>query len=370
MAKVSVVVPNYNHRRFLRERLESIFAQSYQDFELILLDDASTDESPAILEEYAGKPRVAALLRSAVNSGSPFRQWDLGVSRASGDYVWIAESDDSCLPGLLEALAAELEADPRVCIAACRSTLIDEAGASVGDSANDLEEVLGSSRWRDSFRCSGEEECRRYLSICNSLPSASAVLFRRDVYQRIGGANTGLQLCGDWSTWIRILLSAPDARLAYLAEPLNRMRCHQATVRDRKRDRLLIESFTVLGDIEARIALTPEEREAALEARCRDWAWRTLKSILDPSAQQETLDAAFQRDPNAFARLARHVGIWGAEQSRAAEWLKKHLADRERDVEWLKDHLADRERDLAGLKDQLRSRNAKRSEGGSPLSSR
>ena len=58
MPKVSVIVPNYNHARFLRQRIDSILAQSFQDFELILLDDCSTDESRTILEQYARDPRV------------------------------------------------------------------------------------------------------------------------------------------------------------------------------------------------------------------------------------------------------------------------------------------------------------------------
>jgi glycosyltransferase involved in cell wall biosynthesis len=331
-AKVSVVVPNYNHARFLRQRLDSILGQSYRDFELILLDDASTDESPAVLAEYAAHPSVTALLTNAVNSGSSFRQWNLGVSRARGDYVWIAESDDWCLPEFLETLVARLDADPRVCIAACRSTLVDESGATIGDSADDLERASGSSRWRESFRCSGLDECRRYMTICNTLPNASAVLFRRAPFRQTGGATTDLQLCGDWSTWVKILLSSPDARLCYVAEPLNRMRSHPATVRDRLRNRLLIESFAVLGEIDARVALTREERETALEARCRDWAWLTLRNLLDPSAQQGTLEAAQRRDPLAFARLARHLGNWGAEQERAVAWLQqqRHLEAAER----------------------------------------
>ena len=303
MVKVSVVVPNYNHAGFLRRRLDSIFEQSYRDFEIILLDDASTDESPAILAEYARNPQVTALLTNSANSGSSFKQWDLGVSRARGDYVWIAESDDWCLPNFLETLVTILEADPRVGIAVCRSTQVDASDAVIGDSANDQEQAFGSARWRESFVCDGREECRRFMIIRNSIPNASAVVFRRELFQRVGGANTDLKLCGDWSTWVKILLAAPETRLAYVAEPLNRMRSHPATVRDRLRNRFLIESFAVLGEIDARVTLTAEETEAALEARCRDWAWQTLKSLLEPGIQQATLEAAQRYDPQIFTRF-------------------------------------------------------------------
>ena len=111
MPTVSVIVPNYNHARFLPQRIETILRQSYQDFELLLLDDCSTDDSRAILSQYASDPRVR-LEFNEMNSGSPFKQWNKGVRLARGKYVWIAESDDYADPQLLERLVAVLEADP------------------------------------------------------------------------------------------------------------------------------------------------------------------------------------------------------------------------------------------------------------------
>src|SRR5437868_456309 len=90
---VSVVVPNYNHARFLRKRIDSVLGQTYQDFELILMDDCSTDESRSIIEEYAREARIRIELNEE-NSGSTFKQWNKGVRLARGEYVWIAESDD------------------------------------------------------------------------------------------------------------------------------------------------------------------------------------------------------------------------------------------------------------------------------------
>src|ERR1700756_5018477 len=93
MPTVSVIVPNYNHARFLPKRIDSILRQSFQDFELILLDDCSTDDSRSILSQHASDPRVRIEFNQ-VNSGSPFKQWNRGVGLARGQYIWIAESDD------------------------------------------------------------------------------------------------------------------------------------------------------------------------------------------------------------------------------------------------------------------------------------
>src|SRR5437879_548872 len=75
MPTVSVIVPNYNHARYLRRRIDSILAQTYRDFELILLDDGSTDESRSILSEYGNDPRVKIELNER-NSGNTFKQWN------------------------------------------------------------------------------------------------------------------------------------------------------------------------------------------------------------------------------------------------------------------------------------------------------
>ena len=107
--KISVVVPNYNHARFLPKRIDSILGQTLQDFELILLDDCSTDASRSILDKYADNPKVRTEF-NAVNSGSPFTQWSKGVRLARGQYVWIAESDDYADERFLERLTRFLRA--------------------------------------------------------------------------------------------------------------------------------------------------------------------------------------------------------------------------------------------------------------------
>src|SRR5580698_4852658 len=120
MPTLSVIVPNYNHARFLRRRVDTILLQTFQDFELILLDDCSTDDSRSILTSYARDPRVRIEFNS-VNSGSCFKQWNKGVRLARGKYIWIAESDDYADERLLERLVAAVESDPKVAFAYCLS---------------------------------------------------------------------------------------------------------------------------------------------------------------------------------------------------------------------------------------------------------
>ena len=108
MCKVSVIVPNYNYEQYLPERIDSILNQTYTDFELILLDDASTDGSATLIEKYKDNPHVSHVVINEENSGSPFRQWMKGIVLARGEWVWIAEADDLCEPAFLETCMARI----------------------------------------------------------------------------------------------------------------------------------------------------------------------------------------------------------------------------------------------------------------------
>ncbi|MEY8848351.1 glycosyltransferase family 2 protein [Psychroserpens sp. XS_ASV72] len=105
MAKplVSIILPNYNHAPYLEERLDSIINQTYSNFELIILDDNSSDESLEILKRFENHDKVSHFIINAVNSGSPFKQWQKGLNLVKGDYVWIAESDDKVDYNFLES---------------------------------------------------------------------------------------------------------------------------------------------------------------------------------------------------------------------------------------------------------------------------
>jgi glycosyltransferase involved in cell wall biosynthesis len=94
MKNVTVIIPNYNHAPYLEQRIQSVLDQSYQDFEMILLDDYSTDSSKEIINKYVGNDKIAHVFFNEKNSGSPFGLWKYGIEKASGKYIWIAESDD------------------------------------------------------------------------------------------------------------------------------------------------------------------------------------------------------------------------------------------------------------------------------------
>jgi glycosyltransferase involved in cell wall biosynthesis len=223
MPTVSVVVPNYNHARFLRKRIGSIFAQTYQDFELILLDDCSTDESRSILSEYTNDSRVRIEF-NAVNLGT-YNQWNKGVELARGDYVWIAESDDYAHERFLERLIPVLARDSRVAFVYCRSWHVEEDNVRgfVDSNVDPLD-----PRWGTDFCVDGREECENYFVVDNVVGNTSSAVFRRATYEQVGGADAGLRLCADWKLWTKMALAG---KVAYVSEPLNYYRFHSATFR-------------------------------------------------------------------------------------------------------------------------------------------
>lgn len=108
---LSIVITNYNHHEFLAQALDALLVQSFTDFELIIIDDGSTDESPALLQQYAAKDSRIRLILHSENRGVIFRTNEL-VRLAKGPYIHQHAADDYRLPGFLQILMERLQADP------------------------------------------------------------------------------------------------------------------------------------------------------------------------------------------------------------------------------------------------------------------
>ena len=128
---VSVILPNYNHELYLQQRIESILNQTFHDFELIILDDCSTDESRQVIEAYRVHPKVTKIIYNNQNSGNTFRQWKKGIEEAKGQFIWIAESDDYCNDTFLEYMIIPFRENPSISICQCNSDWVDEQGKTI-----------------------------------------------------------------------------------------------------------------------------------------------------------------------------------------------------------------------------------------------
>ncbi|MFZ0738921.1 MAG: glycosyltransferase [Candidatus Acidiferrales bacterium] len=299
---LSVILPNFNHARFLRKRIESILNQTLQDFELILLDDCSTDGSQSILSSYAGDPRVRIEFNE-VNSGSTFKQWNKGVRLARGEYVWIAESDDYADERLLERLVAVLDADPTVKFAYCRSWYVTEEDQKNGFGDWYLD-YLDPQRWKADYFANGAEECRNYFVFSNPVPNASAVVFRRGIYEHVGGADESLRLCGDWKLWAAMALAG---KVAYVAEPLNFFRFHEASVRSKSKyeARDVAEALRVVRWILEHVRPSDAVREKLCEIYSFYWVPAIMSTHVPADLKWSILSDMKAIDPHLLRRVVR-----------------------------------------------------------------
>lgn len=214
-ARVGVIIPNYNHSRFLTERIESVLGQTYQNFDLFILDDKSTDNSKEIIEKYRNAAHVKQIVYNEKNSGSSFIQWNRGINIADNELIWIAESDDICDKTLLAALVAEFDRDPNCVLAFSNSAFVNSSGA-----------IIESAEQMETLRMSGEEFISSYLYRANTVKNASSALFKRNAAIKAGQDYASYRGAGDWLFWVEI---TSQGNIAWVRQPLNFFRQHENT---------------------------------------------------------------------------------------------------------------------------------------------
>ena len=221
---VSVIVPNYNHSKYLDGRIKSILNQTFPDFELILLDDASTDNSIEILYKYKNNPHVTHFVINDKNSGYVFRQWEKGISLAKGKYIWIAESDDLAEPEFLEKTVNLLECHQEANLCFCGSYQIDEDGKNSTIYDFDKRMMPDFDPACRSYIFDSDFFIRHYMVWSNTIYNASGTIFRKDALrQEYFRMIESCKYCGDWIFWEKII---GDSKVIILKDKLNRFRIH------------------------------------------------------------------------------------------------------------------------------------------------
>lgn len=247
---VSVIVPNYNYAQYLPKRMDSIFRQTFQDYEVILLDDCSTDNSLEVIESYRNHPKIAYIELNRENSGSTFRQWRKGISHAKGKYIWIAEADDLAEPTFLETTVNTLENNPDATVAFTGSTAIDSEGKPKPYDVDNWKywpyKMNGGIRIFD-----GEKYIIHSLYWNNYIYNASMTLFRKDAYTpSMLDDSITMRNSGDWLFWIKMVAKG---KVIEIYEKLNYFRIHtgSATSRGNNNGNRLIEDFIVMKYVES-----------------------------------------------------------------------------------------------------------------------
>ena len=219
---VSIIVPNYNYEQFLEKRLESIFNQTFKDFEVIILDDASTDKSIEIISKYLIRPEVT-LITNKKNSASAFKQWIKGLELAKGEIIWIAEADDYSEGNFLEKLLPNFS-DKEVNLVYSQSEIIGENDEKYG--YHKYFEILSETKWKKQFKNTIHEEINEGLGIMNTIPNVSAVLIRNNGLSQIDELKD-FKVMGDWFFYLN---AAKGGKIVFDPDALNFHRRHQKSI--------------------------------------------------------------------------------------------------------------------------------------------
>ena len=198
MPRVSVILPNYNYARYLRERVCSILNQTMSDFELLYMDDNSKDESNLVMRDFENDPRVSMTLYTQ-NSGKVYQRWNDGAAQATGDWLWFAGADDSADPRFLETMLALADKHPTAGIVHCRAMIINHLGRILSERLTTLPSPVDAHLDQDYF-LPGYEEAVLLLNSC-FLFTCSTLLFRRDAFKAVGGFDTRLALTADYDIY-------------------------------------------------------------------------------------------------------------------------------------------------------------------------
>lgn len=189
---VSVIIPNYNHARYLDQRIRTVIYQTYQNFEVIVLDDKSTDNSLDIIAKYKNDSHISQIVVNEENSGSTFKQWNKGIRLAKGEIIWIAESDDYCELNMLEVLVNAMIMRPDVVVAGCQYIYFNEECSWKGKEHK--------TRFYD-----GDKYVRYRMSRRNELPNASGIIFNKKAALKVSLEYLTFKSAGDYRFWCEIL---------------------------------------------------------------------------------------------------------------------------------------------------------------------
>ena len=242
--KVSVIVPNYNYGRYIRKRIQSIMRQTYPIYELIVIDDASTDGSAEmaksiILDLKTQNPNLnVQFISNQKNSGKAMAQWKKGFELAHGDYIWIAEADDLCSPRFLEEVMKGFD-DPSVILSYTESKIMNSVGLVIAPNFRWSRDKEKTGHYNSSYIKEGFREIEEIMAIRCTIPNVSAVVFKKkDGVPFINYLEESLKFSqiGDWYFYIKVL---GHGKISYNKKALNKFRIHRGskTAESKKDDR-------------------------------------------------------------------------------------------------------------------------------------
>jgi len=201
--KVSVIIPTYNRRELVQEAIDSVLAQTYTDYEIIVVDDGSTDGTREALQERYGD-RIRYVWQE--NQGESAAR-NRGIEMARGEYIAFLDSDDVWLPEKLSKQVNLLDYSPEVGLVCCYEHKVNESGKPLPGLEKDCQNITFQN-----------------LCLRNLVGSTSTVVIRKQILTQVGEFDDSIRYGEDWDLWLRVVLVS---RIKCITEPLVRVRLHQ-----------------------------------------------------------------------------------------------------------------------------------------------
>ena len=233
MPRVSVVIPTYNRGELLCETIDSVLAQTYHDFEIIVVDDGSTDNTAQLLSRYQDDVRL--VYRAHKNSGVAATR-NYGIRLARGEFLAFLDSDDRWLPQKLERQVQFADAHPEYGLIATEISNFNKRGV-----------VVETKNKAAAYRIKNGHVVEELLF--GNWIQTSTVLARRECVQAVGGFDEEVGQFGeDWLTWMRIASRSP---IYFLPEPLVEYRIHEESLTSHLPEAQYESLMKILAKLEA-----------------------------------------------------------------------------------------------------------------------
>jgi len=291
--------------------LRSIEAQSYPVHELIVLDDASTDNSLEHIQSFQEQSKLnIILLNNSQNSGSVFKQWIKGIEAASGDYIWIAEADDLSEHTFLEIAMKGFE-DPDVILSYTLSKIIGSDGETISENYRHATDDINTERWLQDYIRNGEEEIADTFVVKNTIPNVSSAVFKKIDFSSIKEKLTMFKVAGDWYFYYYLL---QKGSIAYSAQPLNLYRRHNdSVVNNSINNRRHYEEIVIMQHlIYNRYSISEQSWEIALSHRLTMKKWlKIYKDSIEKYLFVMTYGESGSEKLLGFLNNIKHVDIKG-----------------------------------------------------------
>ena len=250
--KVSVVVPNYNYAKYISKRIDSILRQTYPIYELIILDDCSTDNSAEVIERKIEDIKVkyselkVRFVGNEKNSGKAMRQWRKGFELAEGDYVWIAEVDDLSSRNFLAEVMKGFD-DPKVVISYAESAIINSFGLMIIPNFRWSRDKEKTGHYKRSYVNDGNKEIEEIMAIRCTIPNVSGAVFKNDKkFLKYFDKAIDFSQAGDWYFYAKVL---ENGKIAYNRKSLNKFRIHSSSKTSRsKKDRIHFDEVVLMHE--------------------------------------------------------------------------------------------------------------------------